>query len=351
MNVKAAQDDEVLFARKGHAGIITINRPKALNAVTLGIVRAMQAQLEAWAEDDRVRWVIIKAAPGRAFSAGGDVRQLYEWGAARDPMAYTFYAEEYALNTFIKRFPKPYIAFVDGIVMGGGVGVSVHGSHRVMGSDLMFAMPETGIGLIPDVGGTYFLPRLPGETGIYLGLTGMRVGQGDALALGIATHAVPSRRFAVLENALHTTGALDTLIANFSAPPPTGKIADLRAAIDRCFSAGSLEEIIARLQNDDMQPFGSDTAKLLRTKSPTSLKITLRQLREGAKLEFEDCMKLEFRIVSRILEAKDFFEGVRAVIIDKDNAPKWQPDSIEGVSDAEIDRYFEPLGNRELMLS
>ncbi|MEZ5878897.1 MAG: enoyl-CoA hydratase/isomerase family protein [Tepidamorphaceae bacterium] len=346
----AADQDEVLFARKGHAGIITINRPKALNAVTLNIVRAMQAQLEAWAGDDRIRWVIIKAAPCRAFSAGGDVRQLYDWGMAGDPMARSFYAEEYTLNTLIKRYPKPYISIVDGIVMGGGVGVSVHGSHRVVGSDLMFAMPETGIGLFPDVGGTYFLPRLPGETGMYMGLTGARIGQGDALALGIATHAVPSQRLSVLENALHTTGALDTLIANFSAPPPAGKIAPLRAAIDRCFSAGTIEEIIARLEQDEAQPFGADTAGLLRTKSPTSLKITLRQLREGASLSFEDCMRLEYRIVCRILMATDFFEGVRAVIVDKDNAPKWQPGGIDDVSDSEIDRYFEPLGAGELRL-
>ncbi|MFN0263425.1 enoyl-CoA hydratase/isomerase family protein [Tepidamorphus sp. 3E244] len=335
--------DEVLFSNEGNAGLITINRPKHLNALSSGIVDAMRAQLEVWAGEDAVRHVIIKAGEGRAFSAGGDVRQLYDWGMAGDPMALKFYADEYRLNTYIKRFPKPYIALIDGIVMGGGVGVSIHGSHRVAGDNISFAMPETGIGLFPDVGGTYFLPRLPGETGTYLGLTGQRVGQGDALALGLATHAVPSERFAGLEKSLYAARGLDQVIANFATQPPEGKIGPLREAIDRCFSAPSVEEIITRLESDAETAFGEKTAAILKTKSPTSLKITLRQLREGKTLPFEDCMRLEYRIVNRILEANEFFEGVRALIIDKDNKPAWQPPRLEDVSESEVSRYFEPL--------
>lgn len=265
--------------------------------------------------------------------------------------ALRFYAEEYALNTCIKRFPKPYVALIDGIVMGGGVGVSVHGSHRVAGSNIVFAMPETGIGLFPDVGGTYFLPRLPGETGTYLALTGARIGQADALALGLATHAVDSRRFAQLEEVLCQRGALDATLANFSAPPPAGKLAPLREAIDRCFAADSVEEIIARLVDDAEQPFGRDTARLLETKSPTSLKIALRQMRLGRGLSFEDCMRLEYRVVERVLRKTDFFEGVRALIVDKDNSPKWNPARLEDVGESDIDAYFAPLGENELDLS
>ncbi|MCC0016289.1 MAG: enoyl-CoA hydratase/isomerase family protein [Rhodobiaceae bacterium] len=344
------EHDEVLFAREGCAGIITLNRPKALNAVSSGIVRAMRAQLEAWKDDAGVRHVIIKAVPGRAFSAGGDVRQLYDWGKAHDPMALTFYGSEYQLNTCIKHYPKPYIALIDGIVMGGGVGVSVHGSHRVAGSSFLFAMPETGIGLFPDVGGTYFLPRLPGEMGTYLGLTGARIGAADALALGIATHAVPSERLAALESALTKTTDIDTCIANYASPPGEPKLAPMRVAIDRCFSGDSVEDIVARLQGDAQQPFGADTAAIIAAKSPTSLKITLRQLREGAKLDFRECMRLEYRIVNRVLENAEFFEGVRAIIIDKDNTPHWNPARLEDVDAAAIEAYFAPLGDKELDL-
>ncbi len=343
--------DEALFAQRGRAGIITLNRPKALNAVTLGIVRAMQRQLDAWANDVGIDRVIIKAAGERAFSAGGDVRQLYEWGQAGDPNARDFYREEYRLNTTIKRFPKPYIALIDGIVMGGGVGVSVHGSHRVAGSNMLFAMPETGIGLFPDVGGTYFLPRLPVEAGMYLGLTGARIGPADALALGIATHAVPSERLGALEEALTSAGDVDACIANFAARPGEGKLAGHMEAIGRCFAGTDVADILARLAGDPDRPFAEKTATTIATKSPTSLAITYRQLREGAGLSFEDCMRLEFRIVNRVLQHQEFFEGVRAIIIDKDNAPRWNPARLEDVDPADIDAYFADLGDAELVLT
>ena len=345
----SAQTDEVLFAVRGCAGIITLNRPAALNAVTLTIVRAMRRQLDAWAQDDQVARVIIKAAEGRAFSAGGDVRQLYDWGMAGDDTVRQFYREEYALNTLIKRFAKPYIALIDGIVMGGGVGVSVHGSHRVAGSSMMFAMPETGIGLFPDVGGTWFLPRLPGEAGMYLGLTGARIGPADALALGIATHAVPSERFGALEDALTAARDIDACIANFAAPPGEGKLAAHMQAITHCFSGTSVADIVGRLTDNPDQPFGQKTAGIIAGKSPTSLEIAYRQLRAGAKLSFEDCMRLEFRIVSRVLQGSEFFEGIRAIIIDKDNAPRWTPATLEDARARDIDAYFAKLGDEELV--
>jgi enoyl-CoA hydratase len=261
---------------------------------------------------------------------------------AGDTTFLDFYREEYRLDTLIKRYPKPYVALIDGVVMGGGVGVSVHGSHRIAGDRLTFAMPETGIGLFPDVGGTYFLPRLPGEIGMYLGLTGARLKAADALYCGIVTHYVPSRRLADLKAALIAGGDIDETAAAFAADPGPPLLAERRADIDRHFDKDSVEDILASLDGAG-EEWAAKTAAILRGKSPTSLKITFRQLRAGAGLDFEQCMKLEFRIVSRIFRGVDFFEGTRAVVIDKDHKPKWRPARLDQVSDTDIDAYFAPL--------
>ncbi|TYR31953.1 enoyl-CoA hydratase/isomerase family protein [Mesorhizobium microcysteis] len=339
-------EPEIIFEKRGRAGIVTLNRPKALNALNANMVALMHPQLAAWADDASVELVIVKAAGEKAFCAGGDIRQLHDWGKAGDPAMRAFYHDEYRLNAFIKRYPKPYVALVDGIVMGGGVGLSVHGSHRVAGERLMFAMPETGIGFFPDVGGTFFLPRMPGKVGTWLGLTAARLGQADALWTGFATHAAPSASFEAILNALCEKGDPDTTLAAFSAAPAAeAAVPCLQPVIDRCFSGETVEEILSRLDAEAGDPaeWAGKQASIILTKSPTSLKIALRQMKEGAQAGFEDCMRIEYRIVSRVAQGVDFYEGVRAVIIDKDNAPKWTPAALPDVTEADIDAYFAPL--------
>lgn len=337
---------EILFERRGAAGVITLNRPQALNAVTLGMVRALTRTLLDWQHDPAITRVIVTAAGGRAFSAGGDIRALYDLGVAgRHAEMLAFWREEYTLNAMIKRYRKPYVALIDGIVMGGGVGVSVHGSHRVAGDRFQFAMPEVGIGFFPDVGATWFLPRLPGELGAYCALTGERLGAADGVFATIATHRVSSARFADLADALCGAVAVDAILAAFAEPTTNAPLTARRPAIDRLFKGDHVEDIVAML--DDAEgpdaDFARGQATTIRTKSPTSLKLALAQVRAGARLSFDACMQTEFRIVSRIIEGRDFYEGVRAVIVDKDNAPRWQPATLAAVPDAEVARHFAPL--------
>jgi enoyl-CoA hydratase len=342
-----APTPEILFERKGTAGLVTLNRPQALNAVTLGMVRDLMRQLQEWRDDPAVTRVVVTAAGGRAFSAGGDIRALYDAGTSgRHAEMLAFYGEEYALNTVIKHYPKPYVALIDGICMGGGVGVSVHGSHRVAGDRYLFAMPEVGIGFFPDVGATWFLPRLPGQLGAYCALTGDRLGAADAVAATIATHRVASARFADLAEALCGAVSVDATVAAFAEKAEEPKLAAHRAVIDRLFAHDGVEHILAALDADGGE-FAGKTAAAIRTKSPTALKLALAQMREGAKLPFTGCMQCEFRIVSRVIHGHDFYEGVRAVIVDKDNAPRWRPASLAEVSAEEIARHFAPLGGGE----
>jgi enoyl-CoA hydratase len=288
--------------------------------------------------------VVIRANGGKAFCAGGDIRALYDWGRAKDPRFFDFFRAEYMLNAQIKRFAKPYMALIDGITMGGGVGVSVHGSHRIASERLMFAMPETGIGFFPDVGGTYFLPRLPGQVGMYFGLTGDRARTGDACYAGIATHHVPSDRFGELGEALTKADDIDECLAGFVAEPEPGALKDRQGAIDRHFDHDSVEAILASLDADPSD-WARKTAATLRGKSPTSLKVTFRQLREGRRRDFEDCMRLEYRIVHRVADGHDFYEGIRAAVIDKDALPRWRPGSLEEVSEADVAAYFAAVAD------
>ncbi|TKT80965.1 enoyl-CoA hydratase/isomerase family protein [Aquamicrobium sp. LC103] len=346
-------EPEILVEKNGRAGVIVLNRPKALNALTRTMVHEMHRQLIEWADDASIELVIVRAAGEKAFCAGGDIRQLHDWGRAGDPAIRAFYHEEYRLNTYIKTYPKPYVALIDGIVMGGGVGVSIHGSRRIAGDRIMFAMPETGIGLFPDVGGTYFLPRLPGRTGTWLALTGARLGQADAVWCGLATHAISSDRVDDLAQALGEDGGIDATIGRFSKPPAEdAPLASLQDVIERCFSAATVEEILERLdaERGGHADWAAKQAATIRTKSPTSLKIALRQMQEGAKADFEECMRIEYRIVNRVITGHEFFEGVRAVIIDKDGEPKWAPASLPEVDEADVDAYFAPLPD-ELDLS
>lgn len=343
-----SEEPEVMFSRDGVAGIITLNRPKVLNALTFGMVRAIHPQLKAWAADDAVKLVIIEAAGEKAFCAGGDIRALHDWGRAGDRNVIDFYREEYRLNVYIKNYPKPYVALMGGINMGGGVGISVNGSHRVASERLTFAMPETGIGLFPDVGGTFFLPRCPGEIGMFLGLTGERLKAADAIYAGIADVFVPSESFAALKSRLAAGDKFDVALKGLSGDAGPAPLAAHAAAIDRHFSKGSVAEIIVSLKAD-----GSDWANkvlaTLATKSPMSLLVAYQQIRAGRSLSFEEAMKLEFRLTNRFMRGKDFYEGVRAIIIDKDQAPKWSPPTIEAVATSDVEAYFASLGSDELL--
>jgi len=349
-----AVEPEILFDRRGAAGLVTLNRPQALNAVTLVMVRELRAQLDAWRDDPAVTRVIIAGAGGRAFSAGGDLRQVYELGrSGRQAEALIYWREEYALNTAIKHYPKPYIALIDGIVMGGGVGVSVHGSHRVAGERFLFAMPEVGIGFFPDVGATWFLPRMPGEVGTYCALTGERLDAADGVMTKAVTHRIASAKFAELREALCTAVPVDALLSAFAQPVQGAKMAIQHGMIDRLFKGSQVEDILAALDEataagGDEGAFAGICAETIRKKSPTSLKLALAQMRAGKGLSFGACMQTEFRIVSRIIRGHDFYEGVRAVIIDK--APKWRPSTLAEVSPSDVDRHFAPLAGGELDL-
>jgi len=344
-----SDDAEILFEQRGAAGLITLNRPKALNALTHGMCVAMLARLKEWSGDRSIACVVIRGEGERAFCAGGDIRTLYDSGKAGTPYAVEFYRDEYLLNAFIKHFPKPYVALLRGFVMGGGVGVSLHGSHRVADETMLFAMPETGIGLFPDVGGSFFLPRLPGATGMYLGLTGTRLKTADAVHAGLATHFVPAIRREALIDALADGMEAGEALRAMAEPVAEAALDSRRAAIDRIFSGPTVEAILAALDRDGGE-WAADAAKTIRAKSPTATKLAFRQIRNGKSLGFDDCMRMEFRMVNRVIAGHDFYEGVRATIIDKDGAPHWKPATLAEVSDADIDAYFAPLGNRELPL-
>jgi enoyl-CoA hydratase len=360
-------EEDIIVDRRGTAGIITLNRPAALNAVNLPMVRRLREALESWRHDDTVSRVVVTAAGGKAFSAGGDLRAIYEAGRdRRQHESLGFWREEYALNAAIRHYPKAYVALIDGIVMGGGVGVSVHGSHRIAGDRFDFAMPEVGIGFFPDVGATWFLPRLGGETGTYCALTGARLKAADAVAAGIATHRVPSARLAELADALCCADPVDAVVAEFAAAgdgPAAGTPASDNASgavmthmrtIDRIFAADRVEDILTGLEAEAAGTGGEaawagHVAATLRTKAPLSLKIALAQMRRGRHSSFAQCMQTEFRIVSRVVYGHDFYEGIRAVIIDKDNHPKWRPASLAEVTADTVERHFAPLES-ELIL-
>jgi enoyl-CoA hydratase len=344
-------EPEIICEKLGSCGIVTLNRPKALNALTLNMVREMAAALDLWEHDAGVSCVIVQGVGGKAFCAGGDIRILYDLGKdGRHAEQLCFWREEYQLNRRIKLYPKPYLALAGGIVMGGGAGLSLHGSHVIAGENFTFAMPEAGIGFFPDAGATFFLPRLPSHAGVYLALTGARMTCGDALAFGLARAHVPSARHAALAQRLIGGEVIEAVIEAEKAPAPASALALQCQSIERCFSAATLPVILAKL--DDASQGGSEfaraAAQAIRRKSPSSLAIALRQMQIGDKLDIGDALRTEFRIVSRIARGHDFYEGVRAVIIDKDNRPRWNPAAMESVESATIDSYFAPLLEGEL---
>ncbi len=346
-------EPEINARKTGQIGRITLNRPKALNALTHGMCLAMIEALQAWRDDDAVQAVVVDGAGEKGFCAGGDILKLHDSGKAGNDDAWLFWRDEYRLNTLIHEYPKPYIALMDGIVMGGGVGVSVHGSHRVAGDKTMFAMPETGIGFHPDVGGAWFLPRLGGEIGTWMGLTGARLKAPDCIAAGLATHYCPSAQNEALIAALESTDltaedSLEVLLEEFSGDPGDSDLALTRTLIDAAFTGDSVEAMLARMIEAG-DAWSLKQVKILSSKSPTALKLTLAALRAGADLSFEGVMRQDLRLSAWCLTGKDFYEGVRAVIIDKDNAPIWSPACLAEVDDLAIAAAFAPLDDAHEM--
>jgi enoyl-CoA hydratase len=341
-------EPSILCERRGALGLVTLNRPASLNALTHDMVRVLAAQLEAWAGDSTILAVAIRGTGERAFCAGADIRALYHAKLAGGDAA-AFLRDEYRLNAAIAAYPKPYVALLNGIVMGGGAGLSLHGRYRLAAADLDFAMPETGIGFVVDVGASYFLPRCPGQIGLYLALTGARIGQADALYAKLATHAVHAADF---ENAIGRLAAGDgpePVIAALARKTGPAPLAGHRRRIDTLFAAASVEAVLERLERDGSE-FARRTAQDLRARSPTALKYTLRQMREGRGLDLAACLKMELRLALRALNSFDFQEGVRAAVIDKDRRPHWRPSSLAAVSEADIAACFAPLGEAELRL-
>ncbi|MEO1662285.1 MAG: enoyl-CoA hydratase/isomerase family protein [Pseudomonadota bacterium] len=346
----------VLTKIEDGVGMITLNRPNALHALNYDMCETILVALRDWATNPSVHIVMIDHAEGsRGFCAGGDIAMLRESGLSDGREARAFFSEEYRMNAAIKSFPKPYLAVMDGVTMGGGVGLSVHGTHRVATERTLFAMPETGIGLFPDVGGGWFLPRLRGELGTWLALTGARLKGADVAAARVATHFLPSELIpnlkAQIAQADFSAGGAEMLgeiLSGLTHAVPAGSFEPHMDLINQCFAHSRAEEIVAALDGDGSD-WAIEQAKTIRSKSPETVKVALRQVREGGLCEtFEDNMRMEYRIGWRKVQSPDFIEGVRAVIIDKDHAPKWSPPTLDGVSDHDVEIYFAPLGEDEL---
>jgi enoyl-CoA hydratase/carnithine racemase len=331
-------NQSVIARRDGRAGRILLNRPKALNALDLDMIRTLTRVLAEWHDDPHVHVIVIEGAGDRAFCAGGDIRALRDAELSGDrPAADAFFSEEYALNRMIATYPKPYVALIDGICMGGGIGVSVHAPYRVATEHAMFAMPETAIGFFPDIGATFFLPRLPGRIGFYLGLSGARVQGPDAVHAGLATQFSPRAQLAALSRALASDGA--GALAEFAAPLPPFSLAAERAALNHCFGADTVASIVARLAAEDSD-WAKRTLQMLRGASPSALCWTLEALHRGENLTLPRALDAEFALTHTAMHHPDFAEGVRAMVVDKDRQPRWQPARIEDVDPATIAAMF-----------
>ncbi len=348
-------ESEIYFGREGRLATITLNRPKALNSLTLHMIREMQVQLETWADDPDVGAVLLRGAGEKAFCAGGDVVAVSRSAKEGGELTRVFFREEYILNRTMKTYAKPLLALIDGITMGGGVGISVHGSHRIVGDRTLFAMPETGIGLFPDVGGSYFLPRLPGRLGQYLALTGARLKAADCIYCGVGTDYIVGERMEATLTALaeaelgsEANAEIDDIIVGFASNVGDAPLAELRESIDRCFASDDVAEVFAALGADESE-WAEKTLAKLEGMSPLSLLVTAEEMRRGAEMSFDDCMTMEYRLSQAFMAGHDFHEGIRALLIDKDKAPKWQHASIDDVTRAEVEAYFAPLGENDLV--
>lgn len=339
--------DDVILERRGSAGIIRLNRPRALNSLTLGMVRAIAEALDHFSADADVATVVMAGEGERGFCAGGDIRALHESGRDGTPAAENFWREEFRLNHRIATYPKPYVVLMDGITMGGGVGLSSHGRHRVVTERTRFAMPETGIGYFPDVGATWLLPRAPGEIGIWIGLTGLEVGAADVIYAGLADVQVSAFQLPELVDTLAGLSRaashrdVDAVMKNLSDDPGKGSLRENSDMIQRTFRSSKVSEILLALQGE-ASDFAVETQRALQTRSPTSLTLALRLLREGKQSRnLAECLRREFGVCLQILRGSDFYEGIRAAVIDKDRNPKWLPATLDAVEQGSIDAFFQ----------
>jgi enoyl-CoA hydratase len=342
MSTEAA---DILIRVEGRAGRLTLNRPKALNALTHPQVTKIAAALAAWEADPKVEVVVLDGAGDRGLCAGGDVRVMHESRTGGSGFARTFWADEYRLNARIARYPKPFVALMDGIVMGGGIGVSAHARHRVVTERSQLAMPETAIGLIPDVGGTWLLAHAPGELGVYLGLTGKRMSGADAIQIGFADHHMVSANLGRLVERLCAPSAdlPIEIIEDMEQPVPMSELMAKSREITRLFLGGTIDEIFDQLKTS-ADALALETRAELAGKSPTSLKLTLRAIREARKLpSLEAALEIEYRLTTRLFESGEFIEGIRALIVDKDKAPKWTKPTLDSVTEQVVEGYFAPL--------
>jgi enoyl-CoA hydratase len=351
MNWIVVRDGDVLVRELGALRRLTLNRPQALNALTLAMSATMMDMLQAWAADPAVGAVLIDGAGERGLCAGGDLRALYDAAKSGSDLPEKFWATEYKLGVLIARYPKPVIAIMDGLVMGGGVGISAHAAHRVVTDRSAVAMPEVAIGFFPDVGASFPLACAPGYAGTYLALTGNRIGAADAIYCGLADIHIPVARLAELPAALANCRAAQdvrTRLGELSVAPAPGALVAARSWIDRCYGADRVEDIVERLQRSDIEAARAGL-EAMRKASPTSLKITLKNLREAATFErVEECFQQDYRIALACIAGHDFVEGIRAAIVDKDRKPVWQPDNIEAVTPELVERHFKSLGPLEL---
>ena len=336
---------ELLAEVRGRAGILTLNRPRNLNALTHGMILAMTETLQQWAGDPQVDLVVLTGAGERGLCAGGDIVALYYDGFEGGLGGARMWADEYALNLAIARYPKPFVALMHGLVLGGGIGLAGHASHRIATDSTRAGMPETAIGFVPDVGGTYLLSRAPGGVGIHLALTAAHAGPGQAIEAGLADVYVPEDRLQDLVEALAATGDPD-VIGRWAAPAPGGFATD-RAVLDRAYAAGTAEQILAALDAED-SPAAADAAERIRRNSPLALKVTLESLRRAAGRELADVLATEYRVSVHFQLGTELREGVRAQVIDKDRTPRWNPPTLEEVSAEEVAACFEPIGHPDI---
>jgi enoyl-CoA hydratase len=344
-----AENEDVLVTVENAVGLITLNRPKAINSLTHAMVNAMSNVLTDWERDDKIHAVVVDGAGERGLCAGGDIVAIYHDARADGSETRQFWYDEYLLNAKIGRYSKPYVALMDGIVMGGGVGVGVHGSVRVVTDTTKMAMPEVGIGLIPDVGGTYLLPRAPGLLGYHAALTGAPFDGADAIAMGFADHYVSHEKLADFRQSI-IGGGVDAALAAHAIEPPASNLLAQQRWIDECFAGDTVEDIIAALQGHDAGP-ANDAANLITTRSPIAVSVALEAIRRAAKLDsLEDVLRQEYRTSCTSLRSHDLVEGIRAQVIDKDRNPKWSPASLAAVTTADVEAYFAPA-DRELEFS
>ncbi|WP_041582981.1 enoyl-CoA hydratase/isomerase family protein [Bartonella australis] len=346
MRIDFGASENISFIKEGCAGIVKLTRPSALNALNHQMVLSLTKALETWAIDDDVLCVLIEGE-GRAFCAGGDVVEIYRMGPIDS--SYQYFSDEYRLNAYIKDFPKPYISFLNGIWMGGGVGISVYGSHRIVTENTLFAMPESAIGFFPDAGASFFLPPIPSHFGVYLALTGACIKWGDCLNLGLATHAVPECSLNTIRKAIVEQGDPTPALKKQAITRDYETSSEIRYVIDTCFGVSTLEKCMELLCKKELT-FTKECYNTLQLRSPISLKIAWRQMKQSSPQTLKECVKIENRIAHHMINNHDFYEGVRAILIDKDRKPKWQLDKLSAVTNEIIESYFHPV-EKELFLS